>query len=460
MSDSSNGESFEGRTPPAEVRIRSSAWVFAAQVGKTALSIPVGILLARTLGASGKGSVTVVQTTAAMSVAILNLGMPSAVMWLAARGKASGRGALALGAAFTGVALALVGVVTALVGPDVLAAKLGLSSGLLFVLAVVAIVPSMLGYFIDHYLLGRGAIRSLSTIDVAGLSVQLLGMVGLALTHHLTAISALLVWLTVNIGTVSWKGYLALRSDGRGRGATFVDIWYDGRAFALKSWLANTVTMLSLRQDMLLLAMLSGTRAVGIYSISVTAAELAWYVPNALQSVSTVKFAAEGDSSELAERMNRSVWPFTLAFACVIFLIAAPLIPLVYGGQFRASVLPLLLLLPGVVATSMSTSLSAWLTGRGHPQEPAMANVTNMVVNLLANVLLIPRLGAAGAAMASTISYTVGTGVVIWRFRARTGASVVEVLVPRGSDLKTMLDVARTAVSQRFGTRGSTSHSN
>ncbi|HEY5541335.1 MAG TPA: polysaccharide biosynthesis C-terminal domain-containing protein [Coriobacteriia bacterium] len=453
MSDPAPVEPLQGSTVPAAVRIRSSAWVFAAQIAKTALSIPVGIILARTLGAGGKGSVTVVQTTAAMTVALLNIGMPSAVMWLSARGKASGRGSLVLGAGFAAAAVALAGAITFVVGPQAVATRLGLSSGLLFLLAVAAIVPSMLNYFIDSYLLGRGAIRALSTIDVATLSCQLVGMAGLALTHRLTTVSALLLWLAINAAAMLWKAYLALRSDAGVRGATSGDIWRDGRTFALKSWLGNTVTMLSLRQDMLLLAMLAGTRTVGIYSISVTAAELAWYVPNALQSVATVKFAAENESTDLAARMNRSVWPFTLAFAVLVFLLVAPLIPLVYGGQFSASVLPLLFLLPGIVATSMSTSLSAWLTGRGHPQEPAMANVANMGVNLLANLALIPRFGAVGAALASTVSYTVATAVIVWRFRARTGARIVDVLVPRGSDLKTMLDIAKIAVRDRLGAR-------
>jgi O-antigen/teichoic acid export membrane protein len=451
MSDSSSDESPQGSAAPAEMRIRSSAWVFAGQVGKTALSIPVGIILARTLFASGKGSVTVVQTASAITVALLNLGMPSAVMWLAARGKASGRGALALGAWFAAAAVAFAGAVTFLVGPQVIAAKLGLSSGVLFVLALVAIVPSMLGYFVDYYLIGRAAIKTISVTEVAVLTFQLLGMTGLALAHQLTPISALWVWLTATTSVLLWKGYLALRSDADARGATSGDIWRDGRVFALKSWLANTVTMMSLRQDMLLLAMFAGTKEVGIYSISVTAAELAWYVPNALQSVATVKFASEGDSTELVERMNRSVWPFTLAFAVLIFLILSPLIPLVYGGQFRASILPLALLLPGVVATSMSTALSAWLTGRGHPQEPAIANVANMGVNLIANIILAPRFGAAGAALASTISYSVGTAVIVWRFRSRAGSRVVDILVPRALDLKTMLDIAVGILRDRFG---------
>ena len=450
MSDSLEGESSQSSGAPAEVRIRSSAWVFASQVGKTALSIPVGILFARVLHADGKGMVTVVQTTAALTVALLNLGMPSAVMWLAAKGKATGRSSILLGGVFAALALLVGGTAAAVVGPQVVAHRLGLSSGLLFSLALVAIVPSMVGYFIDSYLIGRGAIRTISTTDVAVLATQLVGMLSLAALHLLTPISAILVWLSLTTAATLFKGAVALRGDAGAR-KSVADLWRDGRAFALKSWLANTVTMLSLRQDMLLLAALAGAREVGIYSIAVTAAELAWYVPNALQNVATVKFAAGGDETELVERMNRSVWPFTLAFAVCVFAVAAPLIPLVYGGVFSASVLPLLLLLPGIVATSMSTSLSAWLTGRGHPQEPAIANGANMAINLVANLILAPRFGAAGAALASTISYSVGTAVIVWRFHARTGARVLDILVPRPADLAAMFDIAKTALAARLG---------
>lgn len=436
-------------TAPSSVRIRSSAWVFAAQIGKTALSIPVGILLARVLGASGKGAVSVVQTVAAITVALLNLGMPSAVMWLAARGRASARGALALGGAFALGALAVAGAVALAFGPATAATRIGLDSPVLLALAAAAILPSMVGYFADHYLLGRGVIRAMALTDVVALAVQLAAVVVLAATGALTVQSAVLVWLACATGSVLYKSWLALRT-GAGEPAAVRAIVREGRGYAIKAWLGNTVNLLSLRQDVLILAALAGTREVGIYSVGVAAAELAWYVPNALQSVATVKFASEEDSLELVQRLNRSVWPFTLAFGVVILALIGPLIPFVYGGAFRASVLPLALLLPGVVATSMSSPLSAWLSGKGHPGDPAAANVANMVVNLGANLLLIPRLGAAGAAIASSISYSAGSAVIMWRFRERSASPLLGALVPRWADLRSMAEIIKGLLLSRF----------
>lgn len=442
-------------TAPTKVRMRSSAWVFGSSVFKALLSVPTGILLARVLGAAGKGSVTVVQTTASLAVALLNLGMPNAVMWLSAKGRSTGRSATAMGAIFSVLSISLVGTVALIVGPDVIADRIGLSGGAMIALALIAMAPSMVGYFVDSHLIGRGAMKLMSLVDVAMLGSQLVLMALLALLHRLTPVTAIIAWLSVISVAVLFKTARALRSDADAR-RSVSDLWREGRAFGAKSWLANTVNMMSLRQDMLLLAMFSGVRAVGVYSIAVSAAELTWYLPYALQSVATVKFSAEGDDTGLVERMNRSVWPITAVFALAVFALAAPLIPLVYGGVFKASVLPLLLLLPGVIAMSMSISLSAWLTGQGHPQEAALANGVNMVVNLIANVALLRvlHMGAAGAAIASSLSYSVGTAIIVWRFHERSGARLADTLVPRWEDVRATSTSALRAVRERIGVSG------
>jgi O-antigen/teichoic acid export membrane protein len=227
-------------------------------------------------------------------------------------------------------------------------------------------------------------------------------------------------------------------------------LWTEGRAYGLKAWLGSTVNLLSLRQDVLLLAALAGTREVGIYTVGVAAAELAWYVPTAVQSVATAKFSAEADSLDLVQRLNRSVWPITLSTGLVVLAAGAALIPLVYGSAFRASILPLALLLPGVVATSMSSSASSWLSGTGHPEDPAAANVVNMLVNLAANVALAPRFGAAGAAIASSVSYSAAAVVILWRFRRRSRSRLRDALVPRIADLRSITGIMAGALRQRF----------
>ncbi len=451
MSDSPSGEEASGTTAPASVRIRSSAWVFAAQIAKTAMSIPVGIILARVLGADGKGAVSVVQTVSALAVTLLNSGMPNAVMWLAAKGKVSARQALKMGAIFAATVVALGTAVVFAIGPSRAAQLIGLDSATLLAVAVFAMAPSMISYFEDAYLVGRGVVRDTQITDVTALGIQLVTLILLALTHHLTVAIAVSVWLACTIGAVAFKAYLALRGGRLAVEPGVRKLWTEGRAYGLKAWLGSTVSLLSLRQDVLLLAMFAGTAEVGIYTVGVAAAELAWYIPNALQGVATAKFSAEEDSLELAQRLNRSVWPFTLVFSFVVFAVAAPLIPLVYGPAFKGSILPLLFLLPGILATSMSSSLSAWLSGRGFPQDPAFANVVNMVVNLAANVVLAPRLGARGAALASSISYSAATVLIIWRFRSRSGASLYDTLIPRGSDLRAMAGIISKTLKQRFG---------
>lgn len=420
---------------PANVRLRGSAWVLAAQVGKTALSIPLGILLARTLGASGKGAISVVQTAAAVAVAVLHFGLPSAVMWLAARGHASGRQTVAMGTALAGSSLVLGVLAVSVLGMDHIAARLGLQPPGLLVFAVLGLVPSMLGYFTDAWLVGRGRVRSTQIVDVSALVAQVAILAALALLHRLTPAAALVVWLVSTAAATFAKAGIVLADRSAGAAWSPGPLWTQGRAYGIQSWLGSTVNLLSLRQDVLILAAIAGTGAVGIYTIGVTAAELAWYVPNALQSVATAKFSAEEDSLELARRLNRSVWPVTLLLCLAILAGVAPLLPLVYGPAFRASILPLALLLPGILATSMSSSLAAWLAGRGYPGDPALANLVNMVVNVIANLALVPRLGAAGAALASSISYTAGAALILWRFTKRSGSTPAETLLPRRSDV-------------------------
>jgi O-antigen/teichoic acid export membrane protein len=58
------------------------------------------------------------------------------------------------------------------------------------------------------------------------------------------------------------------------------------------------------------------------------------------------------------------------------------------------------------VSLSLSKVLTSYLAGRGRLGPLSTGAVITLVLNLVANVLLIPRFGIAGAAGASLISYT------------------------------------------------------
>ena len=72
-------------------------------------------------------------------------------------------------------------------------------------------------------------------------------------------------------------------------------------------------------------------------------------------------------------------------------------------------------------------------------------SAVSIVVNIVANFVLIPYMGISGAALASSMSYSLVSIVVLWYYLRETRLSW-RVLVPRRSDLS-----AYAAMSRKLG---------
>ena len=68
---------------------------------------------------------------------------------------------------------------------------------------------------------------------------------------------------------------------------------------------------------------------------------------------------------------------------------------------FGPAMVPLLVLLPGVVALSGANVVGSYLRGIGRPGMPSLVSLVALAVNIVANLVLIPRFGIVGAAAAS-----------------------------------------------------------
>ena len=76
------------------------------------------------------------------------------------------------------------------------------------------------------------------------------------------------------------------------------------------------------------------------------------------------------------------------------------------GEAYQASLLPLAALLPGVAAYAAASSLSAFYTNRlGRPQLSGGIAATSLGISFVLGCLLVPRFGATGAGMASSLGY-------------------------------------------------------
>ena len=102
----------------------------------------------------------------------------------------------------------------------------------------------------------------------------------------------------------------------------------------------------------------------------------------------------------------------------------------------------LLVLLPGVYLVGLESVLVQHFNALGLPRIIPVYWVVTLVVNLALVFWLVPRLGAQGAALASTVSYALIFGLVTRQFLAATGQSFANVFVLRRGELRQLLSLS------------------
>lgn len=435
-----------------QMRVRSASWVLAAQVFGKLVAFPIGILLARSLGAEGKGAFSVLQLVTQFAVVLLGLGTSSSFLFLAGRRELRGCDALRLSVVFGAAATGLMLGAYVLVGPEAVHSLLNLTSGRLLLVSVLLVGPAIVSNFMYSTVFGSGSVRVATMVSNTSLALQLLAYAGLFFSGALTIASAIAVWGLSVVGeavsvSIMGRGVRARDDVEPGVAALFSR----GVRYGLMMWMAGLVGQAALRIDMFLLSAQKGTAAVGIYSVAVTFAELLWFIPTALNAVMLPKVSGEGRGAlDVTLRLQRVLWPVTLLTGVLVALGAWVVIPLLYGKEFSGSIVPLVLLMPGALALALTTMPSAYLSGVGLPEEWTKASITNLVANVAANIVLIPRFGVAGAAMASAVSYSVAAVLIVRSFVRHTGIRYRDALLPTRDDFDELFAaVSRVLASVR-----------
>jgi O-antigen/teichoic acid export membrane protein len=215
-------------------------------------------------------------------------------------------------------------------------------------------------------------------------------------------------------------------------------------SLGLKAGIVNLVALINYRVEFFLLEAWHDLGAVGVYSVSISLAELLWLLS---ASVTTVVVAPAINLDEeravgVVAQTVRHTLILTTAFGIGLAAIAPLAVPLVYGSEFSGAVVPLLILIPGVIAYAPASVLSAYFSMRhGRMRYPMIVAGTSAVVNALLCLVLVHPLGATGAALASTGGYVIGSALLLAMF-LRAGGTGPGTVVPRGADVLAYRDLA------------------
>ncbi|MFN8548639.1 MAG: polysaccharide biosynthesis C-terminal domain-containing protein [Candidatus Eisenbacteria bacterium] len=419
---------------------RDSVHSFIFQVAAVVMGFVTNWIIARTLGPEGKGMLAFLASTQTVGIVLGGLGLHAAAVRHIGQKRFDPR-TISLVQLTSGIGAGLLVAIGLLFYLPHTQAKIGFPS---------EVIPAFLGSVLlalvalnlNGVLLGQGRIRTSNLLNALGPFFWTLSVLVLFALRPIHPETALWCWIGTQAAGALVLILNVLRTDPP-RTAEWRPAFVSILRFGLEAYLANALWVLVLRIDAILLGLWSGAAQVGIYSVSVAMAEALWYFPRAMNqaSVSKVAGGGRGDALSLSLRTARVGIFLVLIFGCLLALIARPAVRLVFGIAFDDSATALLFLLPGMVGNALGGPLSLFISQQaGLPRLNALNAGLSLVLNLVLNAVWIPRFGASGAALASSITYLFMGFLAALCVRKEVGFSWRRLLVIEGGDLALIRD--------------------
>lgn len=178
--------------------------------------------------------------------------------------------------------------------------------------------------------------------------------------------------------------------------------------FGFKSNLSSLAIYVNQRLDQLLLSLFVAPRELGLYVVAVALASAAGFFPQAVGAVTVATGAnLEPDAARLVIARSFRVTLAVLAAGCgALFLVCPWLISLAFGPSFSSAATACRILLPGTVALGLNQVLYDGARALEEPLLPSYSEGVSVAVTVVGLLLLLPRFGFLGAAIASTLAYT------------------------------------------------------
>ncbi len=205
--------------------------------------------------------------------------------------------------------------------------------------------------------------------------------------------------------------------------------------FALPAHCGNVLSWLNYKVDQFIIAAMLPPEQLGFYVIAVGLVERIWILPGSVANALLPHLTNSPEHDPALSAIIARHVMFWVGVAClIIFLLADVVVRVLYSSEYISSVASLRWLLPGIFTLAIGKVLVAEMSARKKIDFTVWAGIAAVIANIASNLALIPRMGIAGAALASTISYSLLSAIVTWYYLRETGVRWTK-LIPCRSDL-------------------------
>ncbi len=422
-----------GAAPSGKNRVRARlsgvvAGLTAANLVTAAMGFITGPLLARALGASGRGDLAAVTVPLTLAPGVLGLGIPAFAYRELPRGRPIEQVIGSLG-----LPLLVIGLFAAAGAIPVADALAGGRETVRTCLIVVMLSMPLLvlGSLLLSSLAALQRWRGVVATNAIPFVVPFVAIVVLDVFGHLTVGTAAAATIAGSLLSLAPGVWLLTKAP---RPVFRPSIARNGISFGLKSWVGGLALIANLRLDQFLMITAVAPRVLGLYAVATTISGVSTIAAGALTPPLMSRIAA--GERHLLPQAVRIIFAATAGLNVLLALATPMLLSVLFGPAFRAAAPMAFVLLAANVPQAGATVLSSALQADGAPLIPSVAEGLALVITVAGLAVLLGPLGGVGAAIVSFAAYATSFLFQLVMARRRTRVRLREFLVPSGADVR------------------------
>ncbi|OGZ18939.1 MAG: hypothetical protein A2175_02300 [Candidatus Nealsonbacteria bacterium RBG_13_42_11] len=387
---------------------KNTAITFFTRFATGVFSVLATIVIARTLGPQGQGIYSLAIMFSYILLIFTALGINPASVFLIGKKKYSPQEVLGNNL-FLNLLISLGTVLIGLIIVFLFSNALFPGVEKTYLLLVLLLVPLILIFDLGcHILIGLQEIKKYNYFSFLQnglflllLIIFLLGMnFGITIAIISQILSFILVGLFLFLVVKKEAGGMVLHLSKKYLKEIF--------SYGIKVHLSGIFHFLHYRIDLFLLNIFINPVAVGLYFVATKLAEVFYFLSNSTGTVLFSKIASETDEKQInsfTPIVCRNVLFITFWGVLVLLFLGQWLITFFYSKEFLDSVAPFRILLIGTLVVSGWEILANDFAARGKPILNTYIIGASVLINIVLNILFIPKWGISGAAIATAISY-------------------------------------------------------
>lgn len=178
--------------------------------------------------------------------------------------------------------------------------------------------------------------------------------------------------------------------------------------------------------DIIMLGAIRSSESAGIYSV---ASRISNLVILGLMAINTILAPMASElyhtykKQELQQILTlsaRAVFYFTLIISTLLTVLGAKILR-IFGAEFVAAYIPLIILLIGQIVASLAGSVGLLMNMTGYQKQSGIIVSVCAVVNIMLNVFLIPLLGMIGAAISTAFTLALRNSIMLVYVQRKIG---------------------------------------